>query len=185
MRVSLLVSIFLISGCATMPPARDEATPNSLYRGVDRKHLRRPIRSFRSSRLRLPVPPSNIGYLYREPMGWQSGPRGIVLKNDTNLHARCWLDGRVIQFVAYGRVQSAPVTTRGGADVVSMMTPGQRSFHIVNAGQHELRCEFHAGPAPLQVVSEGRDTFNSSKLFSHEYDLSYTRPDAVTRIYAE
>jgi hypothetical protein len=104
----------------------------------------------------MPAPPSNVGFLYREPVGWEDGnPRSFRLKNTTdNLGSRCWLDGRQVMPTAWGSVPQAPIATQTGVAMAPLMPPQSETYFIVSVGKHHLRCQLYSGPPPYQATHE-------------------------------
>lgn len=104
----------------------------------------------------MPAPPSNVGFLYREPIGWEGGnPRSFRIKNTTdNLHGRCWLDGRQVMTTAWGAMPQAPIATQTGVSSAPMLPPHSETYFIVSVGHHNLKCQLYAGPPPFQATHE-------------------------------
>jgi len=117
----------------------------------------RPYRMFRNTQAyAMPAPPSNVGFLYREPIGWEDGnPRSFRLKNTTDtLGARCWLDGRQVMPTAWGSMPQAPIATQSGVTMAPMMPPQSETYFIVSVGRHHLKCQLYSGPPPFQATHE-------------------------------
>ncbi len=121
------------------------------------QYQHRPHQMFRGQQgYAMPAPPSNVGFLYREPVGWEDeNPRSFRLKNTTDmLHGRCWLDGRQVMPTAWGSVPQAPIATQGGVTMAPLMPPQSETYLIVSVGRHHLRCQLYSGPPPFQATHE-------------------------------
>lgn len=123
-----------------------------------------------------PTPPSNIGFLYRQPNGWtDDNPRSFRIWNQAeNLSGRCWLDGREVLPTAWGQVPQAPIATASGIKMSPVIPPGSNAFFIAGIGYHYLKCQLYAGPAPLQLAYEMDLSFQTNSEGGRTFHL---RPD--------
>ncbi|PIR67134.1 MAG: hypothetical protein COU51_00020 [Parcubacteria group bacterium CG10_big_fil_rev_8_21_14_0_10_36_14] len=147
----VLALVVCTGGCATPMPQYGESLMDAHNRGL----------AFRGSlphyaRYQAPTPPANAGFLHRPPVGWEkSNPRSLRIVNESEtMGARCWLDGRAILPVSYGAVARAPVVTKAGVVLVPMTPPYASSSHIVDMGEHLLKCQLYVGPLPFQLAYE-------------------------------
>ncbi|MBU4421771.1 hypothetical protein KKB41_02300 [Patescibacteria group bacterium] len=140
----VLAVVVLTGGCATTPYSQGYG-----YRGGNSY-------GGNFARYQTPTPPPNAGFLYRPPVGWsRNNPRSLRITNESDeLGARCWLDGKAILPVGYGAVARAPIVTRTGIVLVPMLPPGAGVSHIIDVGEHHLRCQLYAGPPPFQLAYE-------------------------------
>lgn len=148
---AVLSLIAHLAGCATPMYGTDYGYGNPYSMGVGGGAM-----MFRGAPgYAMPTPPSNVGFLYREPVGWESGnPRSFRLKNTTDtLHGRCWLDGRQVMPTAWGAMPHAPIATQsGGVTMAPLMPPQSETYFIVSVGRHHLRCQLYSGPPPFQAT---------------------------------
>jgi hypothetical protein len=130
----------------------------------------------------VPTPPSNVGFLYRQPNGWTNdNPRSFKIWNQAeNLYARCWLDGREVLPTAWGQMPQAPIETASGMKMALVIPPGSDTYFIAGIGRHYLKCQLYAGPAPLQLAYEMYLSFQTNteggRTFHLRPDFSPMRP---------
>lgn len=130
----------------------------------------------------MPAPPSNIGFMYREPIGWEdNNPRSFRLKNTTDtLHSRCWLDGRQVMPTVWGAMPQAPIATQTGTTLAPLMPPQSETYFIVSVGKHHLRCQLYSGPPPYQATHEVNLEFATNSQGGRTFHL---HPDFMQAVH--
>ena len=163
------VILRLLAGCAPMYGGQYGYAPSYPYAAKYGS-----ARMFaRSQAYAMPAPPSNIGFMYREPVGWtEENPRSFRLKNTTDdLHGRCWLDGREVLPTAWGQIPRAAIATQTGVAMAPMLPPQAETYFIVSVGKHHLKCQLYSGPAPFQLTHTTDIVFQTNGVGGRTFHL--------------
>jgi hypothetical protein len=166
--VTYAIILRLLAGCSTLPAGTLQQN-YAYYNGVRTSGVIPDAMSrwgygWQGNRYQVPVPPSNVGFMYREPVGWEdNNPRSFRLMNNTdNLHGRCWVDGREVVPTVWGAVPQGPVQTQTGVKLAGLLPPNSETYFIVSVGRHHLKCQLYAGPAPFQLAYEMNVAFQTN-----------------------